>query len=105
MGTKNRKKMNNIVANFEQILSFAQEYGLPVSKKRAILREFLQVKILNIIYQQKASSLLSFTGGTSLRLLKNLDRFSEDLDFDNLGLEHKNISSIVENVIKGTCTT
>lgn len=74
--------MNNLVSNFTQIVSFAREYNLPLNKKRAILREFLQSKILSLIYQKRISQSLFFIGGTSLRLLYNLDRFSEDLDFD-----------------------
>lgn len=73
---------NNISANFDQILVFAQNYHLPLWKKRAIVREFLQVKILDLIYQEKISARLFFVGGTALRLLRGLDRFSEDLDFD-----------------------
>ncbi|MBL7159768.1 nucleotidyl transferase AbiEii/AbiGii toxin family protein [Candidatus Microgenomates bacterium] len=74
--------MNNITANFDQILEFAQSYNLPLTKKRAILREYLQTKVLDIIYREKISVNIFFVGGTSLRLLRGLDRFSEDLDFD-----------------------
>ncbi|MBI4226284.1 nucleotidyl transferase AbiEii/AbiGii toxin family protein [Candidatus Roizmanbacteria bacterium] len=74
--------MNILIDNFAQILSLAKEYGLPVFKKRAILREYLQTKVLEFISQQKESSSFIFVGGTSLRLLRGMDRFSEDLDFD-----------------------
>lgn len=88
--------MNNIVDNIDQILKFAQGYGLPLANKRAILREYLQIKVLEIIYQAKVSKDLFFVGGTSLRLLRNLDRFSEDLDFDTLNIS----KSQVENLMK-----
>ena len=74
--------MNQIIDSFPEILDFAKNYHLPVTKKRAILREYLQSKILREIYKNKLSVNLLFVGGTSLRLLHNLDRFSEDLDFD-----------------------
>lgn len=74
--------MDMIKDFFSQILVFAKDYGLPLTKKRGILREFLQTKILEIIYQEKKSNQIVFIGGTSLRLLRGLDRFSEDLDFD-----------------------
>ena len=45
------------------------------------LREFLQVLILRIIYNKGYFGNLSFVGGTALRLLYDLKRFSEDLDF------------------------
>ncbi len=100
MGSKNKAYMNNVVANFNKlILPFAQNYGLPPGKKRAILREYLQVKILALIYQEKISKDLFFVGGTSLRLLHNLNRFSEDLDFDSLKLTVVEISRLIKTVV------
>ena len=91
--------MNELIANFDQILGFAKEYNLPLTKKRAILREYLQCKILDIFYRQEVSANIIFTGGTSLRLTCNLDRFSEDLDFDLAG---DTTFSEVENAMQNT---
>lgn len=88
--------MNFLVGLWPQILKFGQEYGLPPNKKRAILREYLQTKILGIIYRQKISNQIFFTGGTALRLLYNLDRFSEDLDFDLGTIDFAQIKKLVE---------
>jgi predicted nucleotidyltransferase component of viral defense system len=55
--------------------------------KRNILREYLQYKILEMLFNSKSSNNLSFLGGTSLRIVHNINRFSEDLDFDNLAIE------------------
>ena len=44
-------------------------------------REFLQLLILKIIYDENYFKNLAFVGGTALRILYNLRRFSEDLDF------------------------
>jgi predicted nucleotidyltransferase component of viral defense system len=55
--------------------------------KKNILREYLQYKILEILFNSKSSNNLSFLGGTSLRIVHNINRFSEDLDFDNLAIE------------------
>lgn len=74
--------MNYIVDNFREILEFAKSYNLPLIKKRAILREYLQTKVLEAVYREKITAGLFFVGGTSLRILRGLDRFSEDLDFD-----------------------
>src|SRR3989338_2317080 len=90
--------MNNIVSSFDHILDFAGSYGLPLAKKRAILREYLQVKILDMIFKEKISQNLYFVGGTSLRLLRGLDRFSEDLDFDYEQYSQKDIGLLVESV-------
>lgn len=92
--------MNNIVDNFAQILDFAKNYGLPTIKKRAILREYLQSKIIDGLYHEKKSTQLYFIGGTSLRLLRNLDRFSEDLDFDVNNITGPEIQKIMEGQFK-----
>ena len=62
--------------------------------KRNILREYLQYKILQIIFNSEYASKLSFLGGTALRIIHNNSRFSEDLDFDNFGLEEKEFGEI-----------
>lgn len=86
--------MNNLTANFNQVLEFARQYGLPAEKKRGIVREYLQSLFLSRLYRQAAAKKLVFIGGTSLRLLRNLPRFSEDLDFDNLGLTDKQATEL-----------
>lgn len=92
--------MNFVVDNFDQILDFAKGYGLILSKKRAILREYLQTKILDAFYQEKAAVDYCFVGGTSLRLLHGLDRFSEDLDFDQIGGTSEKTGLLMERVYK-----
>lgn len=92
--------MNNAVVNFTEILNFARMYGLPPEKRRAILREYLQTKILAFLYQEKISQNLFFVGGTSLRLLRGLDRFSEDLDFDAVGITSHQAQLLVTSVLQ-----
>lgn len=73
------------------------------SFKRFILREYLQYKILNIIYTSQYGKKLSFIGGTALRILYDNQRFSEDLDFDNLGLNQSaldDLTKIIENNLR-----
>lgn len=53
---------------------------------RFILKEYLQYKILEIVFSSPYASKLVFIGGTCLRLVHQNQRFSEDLDFDNFGL-------------------
>ncbi len=50
-------------------------------EKYSILREYLQLLILRIIEIKGYYKNIAFVGGTSLRLLYDLNRFSEDLDF------------------------
>ena len=60
-----------------------------------ILREYLQHKILQIIFgQPEHAKQLCFLGGTCLRIVHGNNRFSEDIDFDNFGLSEKNFQAI-----------
>ncbi len=63
-----------------------------------ILREYLQVMALKILYEIKGSEFLRFGGGTCLRICHNLPRYSEDLDFslDKTGIDIKKIISLLE---------
>lgn len=45
------------------------------------LREYLQALVLRSLHESEAFRSLAFVGGTALRFLHNLPRFSEDLDF------------------------
>ena len=45
------------------------------------LREYLQHVILRVLFEQKDLPHLIFHGGTALRIIHGLNRFSEDLDF------------------------
>lgn len=45
------------------------------------VREYLQAYFLNVIYKKKFYQNLVFTGGTALRFIHKLKRFSEDMDF------------------------
>ena len=54
--------------------------------KKYLLREYLQLMILDHLSSTPYIRKLVFIGGTSLRLVKGIDRFSEDLDFDCKGL-------------------
>jgi predicted nucleotidyltransferase component of viral defense system len=49
--------------------------------QRAIVREYMQMRILKSLHDAGAMIPLAFHGGTALRLLYQLPRYSEDLDF------------------------
>ncbi len=69
--------------------------------KRNILREYLQFKILEIVFNSKIGQSLAFLGGTALRIVYNNSRFSEDLDFDNFGLTQDQFVSLIDEVKRG----
>ena len=66
--------------------------------ERGILREYLQYKILQGIFESKMASRVSFMGGTALRILYGNSRFSEDIDLDNFGLSWAEFEELVANV-------
>lgn len=91
--------MNSLVAQFDQIVEFAAVDRVPLTKKRGIIREFLHSKLLTLLYAHPDASKLSFVGGTALRLLHGLDRFSEDLDFDNRGLARDAVHELIARTV------
>lgn len=52
--------------------------------KRNVLKEYLQILVLDFIYSHKKYGQLSFYGGSCLNHCHNLPRLSEDLDFVDL---------------------
>lgn len=62
--------------------------------ERLLLREYLQCKILEIIFDSAFGPKLSFLGGACLRIVHNNNRFSEDLDFDNFNLTQEDFESV-----------
>lgn len=71
------------------------------SFKKNILREYLQYKILEIIFNSKYAQAVIFLGGTALRIIYNNNRFSEDLDFDNFTLTEEQFADLANEVKKG----
>jgi len=50
-------------------------------QKRSLVREYLQARILQALQDAGAYRNWAFLGGTALRFLYNIPRYSEDLDF------------------------
>jgi len=82
----------------ENLKEEGKRLGVPLGKERALIREYLQTRIIYLLYNKPLSKRFSFIGGTSLRILRNLDRFSEDLDFDNLGLNFSQIKNLFSEI-------
>jgi len=75
------------------------EYPEPLQGyERAILREYLQYKILQAIFESIQASKLSFLGGTALRIVHGNNRFSEDIDLDNFGLSWQAFGELIQKV-------
>lgn len=78
-----------------------KQYPSDIHKfERGMLREYLQFLILEIIFSSKISTKLSFLGGTCLRIVHGIKRFSEDIDFDNKELSSDEFSSLARIIEK-----
>ncbi len=71
------------------------------SRGEFLLREYLQYKILEILFQGEYAGKFSFLGGTCLRIAHNSQRFSEDLGFDNFGLTEDDFNKVSESIKRG----
>lgn len=77
-------------------------YPEPLQIHRSfILREYLQYKILDILFSGRYATKFCFLGGTCLRLVHNNSRFSEDLDFDNFNITAHEFSIVSEEIKTG----
>lgn len=78
--------------SLEEIEKFYPEYLRKFN--RFLLREYLQYKILEIIFESKFANRLTFIGGTCLRIVHGNTRFSEDVDFDNFDLSESDFREL-----------
>ncbi|MCF0189228.1 MAG: nucleotidyl transferase AbiEii/AbiGii toxin family protein [Bacteroidaceae bacterium] len=69
------------------------------SFEKHILKEYLQLMILDFLSSSAYASRLSFIGGTCLRLVYGIDRFSEDLDFDCKDMTEEMFMKMTDDVM------
>ncbi|MBU0712747.1 nucleotidyl transferase AbiEii/AbiGii toxin family protein [bacterium] len=81
----------------EQIKYILQNSHNP-QQARLLLREYLQHVILRQLFEMKLLQELVFQGGTALRIIYGLNRFSEDLDFQLLNAPSR--YSITATILK-----
>jgi hypothetical protein len=70
----------------------------PLDQRKNIAREYMQARILGFIQDKKGFSSWIFQGGTALRFLYDLPRYSEDLDFSLAATREK---STFQEMIEG----
>ncbi len=64
----------------EEAVTLARRVADPAQRLN-VLREYLQALVLRSLHESEAFRCLAFVGGTALRFVHSLPRFSEDLDF------------------------
>lgn len=66
---------------------------------RYMLKEYLQLLILDHLSTTPYINKVAFIGGTNLRLIQGIDRFSEDLDFDCKELSEEEFMAMTDSVV------
>ena len=67
---------------------------------RYMLKEYLQLLILDHLTTTPYISKMVFIGGTNIRLIQGIDRFSEDLDFDCKDLSEEEFMAMTDSVVQ-----
>lgn len=78
----------------DRAIQLSQE--APKNQRENTLREYLQSHMLRSINQGRGFEQIAFLGGTALRFLYNLQRYSEDLDFSLERKEGYDFQAILE---------
>ena len=86
-------------------LDFIRSFFPPVIAResrfdRYMLKEYLQLLILDHLATTPYINKVSFIGGTNLRLIQGIDRFSEDLDFDCKDLSEDEFMAMTYSVVQ-----
>lgn len=67
--------------------------------QKYMLKEYIQLLILDYLSSTKWVTKLSFIGGTYLRLVKGIDRFSEDIDFDCKNFSEEDFTQMTDDIL------
>lgn len=67
---------------------------------RYMLKEYIQLMALSHIATTPYIGKVAFIGGTNLRLIQGIDRFSEDLDFDCKEMTESDFMAMTDSVIR-----
>ena len=86
--------------NFEQIQNyFPPQIRENPAHNKFIVKEYIQLMILDFLATSKFVKKIAFIGGTNLRLVKGIDRFSEDLDFDCKDFSIEDFTEMSQSVL------
>jgi len=85
----------------EQIKNYfpAQIQGNALFDKH-MLKEYLQLMVMDYLSATQYIQQITFIGGTCLRLVKGIDRFSEDLDFDCKEFSKTDFMEMTDGIIQ-----
>ncbi|MDR0954176.1 MAG: nucleotidyl transferase AbiEii/AbiGii toxin family protein [Rikenellaceae bacterium] len=87
--------------SLEQIKGyFPAELRGNATYQKYMLKEYVQLMILDFLSTSSYIESLVFIGGTNLRLVKGIDRFSEDLDFDCNRFSQADFVQMTDDVLR-----
>ena len=84
----------NLIRNF-----FPAQIRDNATFQKSMLKEYIQVSILDFLSTTPYIRKLCFIGGSNLRLVKGIDRFSEDLDFDCNDLNSEEFRQLSDDIL------
>jgi len=67
--------------------------------RKYMLKEYVQLLILDFLSSSAYIGKIAFIGGTNLRLVKGIDRFSEDLDFDCKNFSESDFLKMTDEIL------
>jgi predicted nucleotidyltransferase component of viral defense system len=70
-----------------------------IAFSKYMLKEYIQLMILDFLSSSIFIKNISFIGGTNLRLVKGIDRFSEDIDLDCKNFSESDFLTMTNNIV------
>lgn len=89
--------MNNLIFEMKKIADDAKKEGLSKNQIFVRLKEFLHYFVLDFIYNSEFKGMV-FYGGSCLRIIYDLPRMSEDLDFE--AMEDAKLEKLADSLEK-----
>jgi predicted nucleotidyltransferase component of viral defense system len=87
--------------DLEQIKGyFPAELRGNATYEKYMLKEYIQLMILDFLSTSPYVEKVVFIGGTNLRLVKGIDRFSEDLDFDCKNFSQEDFVQMTDDILR-----
>lgn len=79
---------------------FPQVIAENAAFQKHILKEYVELLALEWMARSSFSNKLVFIGGTNLRLVQGINRFSEDLDFDCKNLSNEEFMQMTDQLLR-----
>ena len=67
--------------------------------RKYMVKEYIQLMILDWLSSSPYIQKVVFIGGTNLRIVKGIDRFSEDLDFDCQNFSYHDFTQMTDDIL------